>query len=110
MTDVARRYQPGYRNPGTETWTPGVTDDEDADPGYYDIELEVWVDLPEDAILATDNECPDDYPIKGNLPSHVYHMPDQPSYQRTIPEVCFADEDAAMSAGFRPSQVGRRED
>jgi hypothetical protein len=110
MTDLARRYQPGYRDPGTGNWTPGVTGDDDADQGYYDIELEVWVDLPEDAILATDDSCPDDYPIKGNMPSRVYHLPDQPTYQRTIPEVCFGTEDAAMTAGFRPSQVGRREE
>jgi hypothetical protein len=107
MTDLARRFQPGYRDPATDAWTPGVPESGDADRGYYDIELEVWVELPEAAILATDPDCPPDFPIKGNLPSRVYHLPGQPTFERTIPELCFADEDAAMSAGFRPSQVGR---
>jgi hypothetical protein len=110
MTDLARRYQPGYRDPATGTWTPGVPERADGEPGYYDIELEVWVELPEAVILATDRDCSPDFPIKGNLPSRVYHLPDQPTYERTIPELCFADEDAAVSAGFRPARSGRSDE
>ena len=119
MTETMRRYQAGYRDPIADVWVVGVSDDPDTIPGYYDLELEVWVEgvpeigagswMPEEAILATDRDCPPEFPIKGNLPSRVYHMPDQPSYERTIPEICFAAEDAAMRAGFRPSRAGRQD-
>jgi hypothetical protein len=118
MTHTARRYQAGYRNPITDEWVRGISEDPDVDPGYFDLELEVWVAgvpdissgewMPEQAVLATDRECPPAFPVKGNLPSRVYHLPDHPTYERTIPEICFAGADAAMTAGFRPSRAGRR--
>lgn len=46
--------------------------------------------------------CPAEFPIKGNQDSHIYHMPGESSYERTIPEICFADEQTAQSMGYRP--------
>ncbi|MBW3632172.1 MAG: hypothetical protein KY456_04000 [Chloroflexi bacterium] len=46
------------------------------------------------------HDCPTSYPIKGNMPSLRYHQPGQPSYNRTIPEVCFQSAEAAEAAGF----------
>ena len=46
------------------------------------------------------HDCPASYPIKGNMPSRRYHKPGQPSYNRTIPEVCFQSAEAAEAAGF----------
>ncbi len=46
--------------------------------------------------------CPDKFPIKGNATSRIYHLPGQSSYEVTIPEICFATEDDAQAAGFRP--------
>jgi hypothetical protein len=91
----------------TGTWMPGMPETDNVDLGYYDLELEVWVDMPEAAVLVTDRNCPEDFPIKGNLPSRIYHLPDQPTYERTIPEICFADEAAATLVGFRPSRAGQ---
>lgn len=51
-------------------------------------------------------DCPPGYPIKGNADSGIYHKPHQGSYDRTIPEYCFASPEAAEAAGFRP--VGGR--
>jgi hypothetical protein len=45
--------------------------------------------------------CPDGFPIKGNASSGIYHRPNESSYQRTIPEVCFATEEAAIANGYR---------
>jgi len=45
--------------------------------------------------------CPDEHPIKGNASSRIYHLPGESSYARTIPQICFATEDDAKSAGFR---------
>lgn len=49
------------------------------------------------------HDCPPAYPIKGNMPSQRYHEPGQLSYNRTIPEVCFQNAEAAESAGFSPA-------
>jgi hypothetical protein len=46
--------------------------------------------------------CPDGFPIKGNAKSHIYHLPGESSYQATIPEICFASEEAADAMGYRP--------
>jgi hypothetical protein len=46
--------------------------------------------------------CPEAFAIKGNASSRIYHLPGEPSYARTIPELCFATEDDARAAGFRP--------
>lgn len=51
---------------------------------------------------TTDRNCPPGQPIKGNLPSGIYHRPGDPSYDDTRPERCFATEREAADAGFRP--------
>lgn len=48
--------------------------------------------------------CPEDYPVKGNASSMLYHSPGSPSYKRTVPEFCFASVDAAEAAGFNPTK------
>lgn len=48
--------------------------------------------------------CPTNAPIKGNRSSSgewIYHVQGQQAYNRTIPEDCFATEDAARAAGYR---------
>lgn len=47
-------------------------------------------------------DCPPNFPIKGNANSMIYHQPGESSYDVTIPEICFASEDAAQTAGYRP--------
>jgi methylphosphotriester-DNA--protein-cysteine methyltransferase len=34
----------------------------------------------------------------------IYHVPGSSSYERTIPEMCFATEEHAVAAGYRPSK------
>lgn len=70
--------------------------------------LGLWgaCDTPEQGTAATpsgDRDCPDDAPIKGNLPSAIYHSPGDENYEMTNPERCFADADAAKAEGFRPA-------
>ena len=121
MADKARVYLAGYLDPATGDWVFGVSDT-DTDTGYYDVELDVWLVgvpdilsggwLPQDAVLTTSEqrECPPENPIKGNLPSRIFHRPDQVTYERTIPEICFASEAAAIAAGFRAARGGRHSD
>ena len=116
MQNAPRRYQTGYIEPTTQDWVFGLPAEETvADIGYYDIEMEIWAFgepdiisgewMPNEALLAMGADCPSDHPIKGNLPSRIYHLPDQSSYDRTEPEICFASEDAARLAGFRASRA-----
>lgn len=52
-------------------------------------------------------ECPSGYPYKGNESDSgdfIFHAPGQRFYDRTDPEMCFDSLDAAIAAGFRPSQ------
>ena len=49
-------------------------------------------------------DCPDDFPIKGNVRSDgtkIYHTPRDSSYKNTHPEQCFATAADAEAAGFR---------
>lgn len=117
MADVPRRYHAGYRDPTMQEWLMGIPDEGlTVELGYLDIEREVWIVgepdiqsgewLPDDALLSTGGpDCPSAYPIKGNLPSRIYHLPDQSTYARTTPEICFGSEDTAKMAGFRPSKA-----
>jgi len=52
--------------------------------------------VPADGTL----ECPTGYPIKGEIALLRFHNPGQPSYNRTIPEICFQSSEAAEAAGF----------
>jgi small subunit ribosomal protein S6 len=62
-------------------------------------------DVPEGAVRGDGTgECPEDYPVKGNATSKLYHSPGSPSYKRTVPEYCFATTEAAEAAGFNPTK------
>src|SRR5215207_8612619 len=53
------------------------------------------------------SECPDDFPIKGNINERrerIYHVPGGQFYAKTDAERCFVTESDAIEAGFRPSQ------
>ena len=94
-----------------------LSDSPDAIVGYYDPDADQWVEgiadiesgewIPVDAVRGTGvRDCPPGFPVKGNLPSRVFHSPGQPDYDRTTPEVCFANEAAARDAGFRHARWG----
>jgi hypothetical protein len=51
-----------------------------------------------------DHECPEEFPIKGNANSKIYHLPSGASYNATIPNICFATEEAAEAAGFHAAK------
>jgi len=43
--------------------------------------------------------------VKGKLTSGIYHLPGGANYERTHPDRCYVDEDAALRAGLRRSKV-----
>ena len=68
-------------------------------------EAETQAEVPDGAVRGEESgECPEDYPIKGNATSKLYHSPGSPSYKRTVPEFCFASTEAAEAAGFSPTK------
>ena len=50
-----------------------------------------------------DGSCPDGYPVKANS-SGIYHVPGGQSYDRTVPERCYPDPQAAEAAGYRAAR------
>jgi NAD(P) transhydrogenase subunit alpha len=61
---------------------------------------------PRGAVAANGSrECPQNFPIKGNAPTRIYHEPGNASYDRTIPEYCFDSSAAAEAAGYRASRT-----
>jgi large subunit ribosomal protein L22 len=68
-----------------------------------DTELPIGAHAPLD-----DGSQPDGFPIKGNADSMLYHTPDSPHYDQTVPEIWFASEDDAEAAGY--SKPKRQQD
>jgi hypothetical protein len=52
-----------------------------------------------------DGACPTTHPVKGKLASGIYHVPGGANYERTQPDRCYIDEDAALRDGLRRSKV-----
>lgn len=44
--------------------------------------------------------CPDSHPIKAKLSSRIFHLPGMFAYDRTNPDRCYRDEDAAAADGL----------
>ncbi|MBA2598225.1 MAG: hypothetical protein H0V00_16505, partial [Chloroflexia bacterium] len=116
MSSTPRRFRAGYRNPSTQDWMLGMSDVPDAVAGYYDPDADEWVEgvadiesgdwIPADAVRGTGGQdCPPGFPVKGNLPSRMFHLPGQATYERTNPEICFASAEAASAAGFSPGRA-----
>lgn len=51
-----------------------------------------------------DGSCPDGYPVKANDNSGIFHLPDGRFYDRTKPERCYSDADAAAADGYRQAK------
>lgn len=56
-----------------------------------------WVD-------PIDGVCPASHPIKGNAQSNIFHVPGGASYDRTVPERCYASPEAAEADGMRAAK------
>jgi large subunit ribosomal protein L22 len=64
-------------------------------------EVDEALELPAGAAAPLDDGSqPEGFPIKGNADSMLYHTPDSPHYEQTVPEIWFATEDDAEAAGY----------
>jgi len=55
-------------------------------------------------VAPVDGACPASHPIKGNADSGIFHVPGGRSYERTIPERCYATAKDAEADGFRQAK------
>lgn len=53
-------------------------------------------------VAPAGRDCPAGYPVKGNLPSRIYHVDGDPDYAAVNPERCFRNAASAEDEGFRP--------
>jgi hypothetical protein len=56
-------------------------------------------------VPPTDGQCPDGYPIKANDNSGIFHSPGGRFYDRTVPERCYANAEAAAADGYRAAKA-----
>ena len=110
-------FAPGTGTRRRDEWVLGTSDSPDAIVGYYDPDADQWTEgiadiesgewIPVDAVrVSGGRDCPPGFPVKGNLPSRVFHSPGQANYDRTTPEVCFANEAAARGRRVPPVALG----
>ncbi len=52
-----------------------------------------------------DGEVAPGYPVKGKVGSGIYHVPGGLSYDRTIPDRCYATPEDAEADGLRPAKL-----
>ncbi|BAN01588.1 sunset domain-containing protein [Ilumatobacter coccineus] len=57
-----------------------------------------WVDA------LDDGSCPISHPIKANDKSGIFHVPGGRFYDRTKPERCYTDAEAATADGYRQAK------
>jgi len=69
-------------------------------PATADAESADRDSVPGDGSLV----CPDDFPVKGNATSKIFHLPGTSYYAMTKANVCFRSPEAAVRAGYRPSK------
>jgi large subunit ribosomal protein L17 len=62
------------------------------------------------APLDDPDQAPEGFEIKGNADSMLYHVPGSAFYDRTVPEVWFASEQAAEAVGFSKPASQRSDD
>jgi hypothetical protein len=48
--------------------------------------------------------CPTSHPVKAKLSSKIFHLPGSASYDRTHPDRCYVDADAAEADGLRAAK------
>ena len=63
------------------------------------------VDAARDKWVEPDGDtCPATHPVKAKLASGIFHEPGGQMYDRTTPDRCYRDADAATADGLRASK------
>ena len=59
---------------------------------------------PRSWVEPVDGACPSGDPVKASHTSHIYHVPGGQFYERTVPERCYTDPQAAEADGYRAAR------
>lgn len=54
-----------------------------------------------DWVAPVEGSCPEGYPVKAKLGSGIFHLPGMSAYDRTTPDRCYPNGDAAVADGLR---------
>lgn len=55
-------------------------------------------------VEPVDGACPPTHPVKAKLKSMIYHLPGMLAYDRTAPDRCYRDAEAAEADGLRKAK------
>ncbi|MDW3217496.1 MAG: hypothetical protein R8F63_02680 [Acidimicrobiales bacterium] len=93
---------------GQASWQP-LTDPPESEPRTGPVQFTAPAEDGEDTpsgsfVEPVDGVCPATHPIKGNAQSGIFHVPGGMSYERTVPERCYASEADAEADGFRKAK------
>lgn len=58
-----------------------------------------------DWLPPIDGDCPDGHPVKVNTRSGIFHVPGGRSYDRTVPDRCYATAADAEADGYRRAKA-----
>ncbi len=92
---ITRRRQ--REGAGSATWPPL---EEAADPAPRSGPVQ----FASGGVDPVDGACPPGYPIKAKSSSKIFHVPGGGSYDRTVPDRCYANEADAEADGYRKAQ------
>ena len=59
---------------------------------------------PEPWVEPDDGACPVTHPVKAKMQSGIFHEPGGQMYDRTVPDRCYRDANAATADGLRASK------
>lgn len=93
---------PEKRSGPVQFVAPATTDPAEAAEPADDTETAPGADAS--WVEPVEGTCPATHPIKGNAQSGIFHVPSGMSYDRTIPERCYATEADAEADGFRKAK------
>ena len=89
-----RRHREGA---GSATWPP-LEETEDPAPRSGPVQFAPG------GVEPVDGACPPGYPVKAKTVSKIFHVPGGSSYDRTVPNRCYANETDAEADGYRKAQ------
>ena len=74
-------------------------------PDRVPVDDSAGADLPTSTwVPAVEGACPTGYPIKAKAKTGIYHVPGGRSYDRTVPERCYASAADAEADGYRAAK------
>jgi hypothetical protein len=62
------------------------------------------VPTPQAWVEPLEGTCPPSHPVKAKRSSKIFHLPGMFAYDRTNPDRCYANEEAAEGDGFRKAK------